>query len=292
MRIFKVAIAVISIACVISVIITGCLGKVSGPSQDFVYPLKVGNYWEYDFSSEHFDSETGEPSSLGPNTYTTATAEIIGMDTLEDTLETYVFYAEDDTSNINNLNSATAHINNAPDGLYQYASDGASLIAPAKPKPQETEIHFNGISYASTDELMARIYNIGQSLLSFPASYQNNNGQIFRGLAYPLGIGKQWTVVTLSEANPLHRIVKRITDWTKVKTNAGDFNCFKIQWLWDFNGDGIWDDNLVGYDYVSEKGLIVRELRIKGIIITDYSGQPLGTVDIVQRFELKKLDLK
>ncbi|MFH1700850.1 MAG: hypothetical protein ABIE07_09715 [Candidatus Zixiibacteriota bacterium] len=283
MKTIKTSIVIICLTIIISIIIPACLGKVTGPDRNFVYPLKVGNYWEYDFSYEHFDSETGEPSLLRPNIYTTSTAEIIGMDTLGDTLETFVFYTEDDTANANSFNSATVYLNNNPDGFYQYANNGVSLIAPAKPSKTNHCYTYIGISFKSVDQLFD---------FFSPKLYSSSSDNLRRGLAYPFKIGNQWTVVTLGDANPFQRIVKRITNWTKVKTEAGEFDCFKIQWLWDFDGDGLWDDNLVGYDYVSEHGLIVRELRINGTIITDYTGQPIDTCDIVQKFELKKLDLK
>lgn len=280
----KIILTTIAMTCLISILIVGCVGKVSGPSREFVYPLQVGNYWEYDMSYKYVDPETGELSTHDLNINATAIVEITGTDILDDTLETFIFYSRDDTANVNEYNSATSYFNNRPDGLYQHDIDGTSIILPAKISTTDNQYIFNGRSYKSPGHLFDDI---------FPKPFSGSLGVEMRALAYPLMVGSEWSVYSIDDAiRPIMGIKKRIVNWGSKTVKAGKFDCFQIKWIWVFDPDRINMSNVSAYEYISEAGLIGREIRANGIILTDESSQVLDTVDMVQNFELKKYEMK
>jgi hypothetical protein len=80
-----------------------------------------------------------------------------------------------------------------------------------------------------------------------------------QSLKYPFEISSQWTY--RNRYNPWH-IDKKILGKETIALPAGNFECFKIQWLYDMDHDWQWDKDIVFYDYLHAKGLMKRDIKI------------------------------
>ncbi|MDP2365044.1 MAG: hypothetical protein Q8M94_14900, partial [Ignavibacteria bacterium] len=80
---------------------------------------------------------------------------------------------------------------------------------------------------------------------------------------YPLDVGKEWV---FSPDHPL--INKEIVSKEPVQISSGVYECYKIKWKYDFNRDGIWDEDFVIYEYLCSKGILKVAYIIKDITIT------------------------
>jgi hypothetical protein len=65
-----------------------------------------------------------------------------------------------------------------------------------------------------------------------------------------------------------------------------------MQWFWDIDDDGQWDTDIEGYDYVFGAGGVKRIFKLMGINLVDGGGQPVGSVDIDEVYELTDFELK
>ena len=58
------------------------------------------------------------------------------------------------------------------------------------------------------------------------------------------------------------------------------FRYFEVNWLYEFDNDGAWAENIQLVDLISDKGLVKRTLELKDIVITSSSTpDPIGLVD-------------
>jgi len=94
------------------------------------------------------------------------------------------------------------------------------------------------------------------STLNFPNVYPTPR----KALLYP------YSPDTLWDYNPNDsnvRIARKYLGKEKVASNAGTFECFKVQWLRDWDLDGIWDKDWEQNDWISPQyGLIKRFSRL------------------------------
>ncbi len=260
-------------------------------SSSFVLPLAIGNRWDY---SRTFYACNFDPDSLadlyGDTIYGSSTTEITGLDTLYDSLETYMFH----TSWIENGsgNDFVVYRNNITDGLYSYAYEQGFWVGPPTVKLSEgMYLEFMGFRFRSFDELRNTFY----SRLDVPMS-RSLDTIIYeeppvRELAYPLEIGQRWVYRDMDNGDPMD-MEKEVVDYLNVGSPADEFECFKVRWFWDINDDGEWDTGIDGYDYLSAVGYVEREFRFYDIIVTGVMGDTLGTFDWVDEYVLTEYQLE
>jgi hypothetical protein len=149
---------------------------------------------------------------------------------------------------------------------------GASVTTP-RYASWDLSCSLNGINFSSihelTDFLLGRRDTEGEITREFPP---------LTALAYPLIPENSWTY--RSEQNPF-RLDKVVLS---VKDSLIDHRLRRvtiIEWLWDLDRNGIWDDNITMKDYFSSQGLFRRVLDIKDILITGSSGpDPIAIADL------------
>jgi hypothetical protein len=91
-------------------------------------------------------------------------------------------------------------------------------------------------------------------------------------LTYPPQTGEEWV---LHQGIPF-TIHKKLVGIESVLTESGNYNCYKIQYLYESN----FSENITFYDYVCEKGLIKRSLFFKDVTVSSSeSPEGLGLVD-------------
>ena len=202
---------------------------------------------------------------------------------MNDTLETFVFHAVENLFGIVDPTNSQAYIANLPDGLYQFDNDGISQIFPVKQLPQ------NSLSYKFAGNFYNSPADIVSAFAPGPGPTPNEDG-IIRGLAYPLKLDSKWNAVLIDSTS---FIDKKIVGWTEIKTAAGTFDCFKIQWIWTNINNPDWGENITGFDYVSAQGLVKRVFLIDDVDIVSYEyPDGIGTMDIEMAYELTELRLQ
>lgn len=257
----------------------------TGPNVNngFIYPLKVGNQWEYKrtFSTFNIRPDTLKNKQFADTTTSSIIIKIIKKETLFDSVDTFVFQEI-----LNETFIDYSYYANLDSGLYFYAYRGPGLVIPKTSR--NNKILFNGRYFNNIREITSYITK------AIPQDYILMDSLIYeipslQSLKYPIKIGSQWTYRYPGKP---WRIDKKILNYEKVKVTAGSFNCFKIQWLYDINHDGIWDNDIIFYDYVCEKGLIKRSIIFKDLIITgEQSTEPIGLMDCKDESVLTKLTL-
>jgi hypothetical protein len=106
-------------------------------------------------------------------------------------------------------------------------------------------------------------------------------------LKYPLVVGSQWTY-----RNEFGMRIDRIViGKKKIELDLGSYECYQIRWLYDYDGDGVWDDDIWMDDYINEEGLIKRELTALDLSLMNPGGNISGTLDLYSEYTLKELSL-
>jgi len=253
-------------------------------SETFVMPLAIGNRWDYSGMSYDYNFQ---PESLGiilgDTLYGTRTETVTTMDTLPDSIETYVLYS------VSNWDGAIiddfTYRNNADDGYYTYAYQ--LFIQPQlKILPRGCSFEFHGRSFES----LAGLHDFVATAVQSSAKQAFDTGIVLedpplRELAYPLEIGRQWAYRDKDLNGPFD-MGKEVVEKQNLIVSAGQFECYKIRWYWDIDDDGIWDNDIDGYDYVGGIGLLKREFWIYDITVVDEYGTILGTFDSFDTREL------
>ncbi|MCP4570099.1 MAG: hypothetical protein GY841_21160 [FCB group bacterium] len=255
----------------------------------FTYPLKVGYGWKY---LQTYQSINFNPPELadqyGHDDRFYVNSVIKGMITLRDSTPTYALHSwATDTSIAWHTRESISFINNTDSGLCLYAYEGPSSITPKKPVDYKYVFYrFRGRNFDRIENLIS----FGKDLMESPSLAAFNPTIIYEdppvySLRYPLQEDMRWTYRTGDNPWPID---KRVMGWVDLQTPAGSFECLQIEWLWDIDGHGEWDDDMEGFDYVGPKGLVMRAYLFKGVEVHAYDtpNNPLGTMDIIDEYVL------
>ncbi len=235
--------------------------------RSFTYPLAVGLRWDY---RHELYSYVGE-GQLDPYPLITGqtTMEILGTLTILDTIDVFDLYIQESIGA--ESYSGHVYINNTEDGLYTYDYTILTNIAP-KPEAVRTEmtLAFAGRTFDSPARMFA--FARAETMDAYqkrpgPPPYQDWPTKSY---AYPLRLGSQWTYRFVTSDGYPWRIDKKVIRREQITVPAGIFDCFVIQWLWDINNDGHWDDGVDGYDYLAPQGLVKREFYVGKVGVTTY----------------------
>ena len=245
----------------LSIITCGCIfsnDNNENTKKSFTFPLKVGNRWEYSGELKFFNFNPDTMAVAFGDTLhkSTIIQEIVRTETLLDSIDTYVFH-ETHTYENYGVFETNAYYHEKETGLYRVAYDRGSKLS-LKPAVKE-KIYFKGRCFSSVSEITAWIQDM------LPRAKTVSDSLIYeyftrQSLKYPLEEGSQWVY-----HNSNWRIDKRVEGKEKVIVPAGTFTCYKIRWLYDFDGDEEWDDDIGMTDYICSKGLVRRYLLIEGI---------------------------
>ncbi len=241
---------------------------------DYIYPIKIGNQWEYlrTFSTFNFRPDTLE-SILNTVVTSSVIMRIDRKEIIFDSIQTYVFH-----ETLTETNGPTyedeSYYNNLDNGLFFYAYRGPGFVIPKT--NSKRRILFKGKYFSNIREMTHFIsmalpnkINISDSLIYEIPPLQS--------IKYPFEIKSQW--VYRNPDIPWH-IDKKIISKESVKVPAGNFDCYKIQWLHDVDDNGEWDEEIIMYDYICSKGLVKRSVLFKdSAIIGEHDPEPIGLFD-------------
>ena len=251
-----------------------------------VYPLSVGNNWEYDGIIELF-YDYYDSTDFADTVIMSSQVTISSIDTLLDTLETYRFdeILLEGSSTYEGIN----YFNNNGHWFYNYAYENTSGTR-VTPLSSESEIiyNFNGHQFFSIKEIsdFIKVKYANNMEKSLQIIYEDPP---VKSLKYRLWVNSQWTM--RSEGNPW-RIDKRVVDSLNITVPAGSFDSFQILWLYDINEDQEWDDDVSITDHISFYGLIKRDIQVIGMYLTDYNGDTLGVSNYYESWELTNYNVK
>ena len=242
---------------------------------EFVYPLEIGNRWEYNrlFILFNFRPDSTKNQIESPDTIKSSLTVVISkQEWLKESTLTYQIYeylAEDSTT----FTSESYYVNQE-DGLYLFAYKGAGSALPKQ--QQSNRFIFKGLYFNRLTEVSDYFTGlIGKYTLSIDSIYYENPPlQIIK---YPIKEGLQWTLRKTGEP---FRIDRLVLSEENVPVPAGNYHSLKIQNLYDVDGDNEWDADIIYYDYIGNQGLLKRSLLIKDVVVTDDSGQLMGLVDV------------
>ena len=280
---------------VIILFVPACdLLDVSGDGQkNLTYPLREGNVWEYDREFGTYNFRTFEnPDSILESeemfVHAQSTVRSNGMVTLDAfanipdaVIELEQTYIEEwDSFELTSWNYYTQ----TGDGLYLVGYKSASG-ASAMPKITAENYENNDDFYILFDGKYFRSVRAVSEYVEFMVKLHYDDSGDFiiednppKVIPRYLNTGAQWTY--RSKGNPW-RVDKRILGKEIIEGPAGQFDCYKVQWLVDLSDTGEWDRDVVFYDYFSNEGLVKREYYFKDQIwMTSRSPEPAGYVDV------------
>jgi hypothetical protein len=227
--------------------------------REFTYPLAVGLRWNYWHETYSYTAD-GQPDPVYRDTGR-ATVEIVAFDTLFDTREVYDFSIRESIGA--EYQSCHFYLNNLHDGLYRFDYTNPSIIAP-RPEVERraTMVTCAGRVFDSPARLFAFLRGeITDAVAKRPGPTLEGYSPT-KSYGYPVRLGHRWTYRYYSDDGYPFRIDKQVMRRELVSTPAGLFDCFVIQWFWDTNNDGVWENGIDGYDYLAPQGLIKREFYV------------------------------
>ncbi len=269
--------------------IFNCTKNPVGVTQYNWYPLAVGNTWEYSrfYAAINIQSDTACPLPLAETLFSTGKVEVTKVDTLLDSIP--VFELLKTIKDSLQSYSGLEYYNNLYDGLYYYAYSYPIFLPPLQDSYGKL-LYFEGKNFTSIREIILWLENI-----SFVSSSESDTSYYLpprKSIQYPLQIGSQWTY---SNDVDFGRIDKKVISYEIVQVPAGNFGCYKIQWLYDLNNDDNWESDIEIFDYVhslvNSIGVVKRSILLKNIDFTDYCYGHKATFDVIEKVQLTAFKL-
>jgi hypothetical protein len=274
-----------------SLLFFSCNNPSTPIADDFSYPLRVGNKWEYSHTMVGINYKVllndsvfvpkDTQASLGSST------DFVSVDRVDSTsLPVVTFVIRDSSVASGETNSSVGHswYRNSTDGLYKYAIDfaGGPQASPKVAAAAKVLYRFKGREFSSPREINEFIMN-GFSSYSAKRLAAPVGMTVFDpsqlAYQYPYKSGALWDFITDSI-----RIANQYVDKESMSTPAGTFQCYKVKRLWDWNHDGIWDTGYEGNDWISPTyGLVKRQLIIRDIEKTTFSN---NFIIVIAKFDL------
>jgi hypothetical protein len=228
----------------------------------------VGNWWIYD--RDFYVGQEIQRDSIR--------LEVMRMDNETCGVATYLLHSRLVTQESGQYDSYFWNRNES-DGLYQYGYivRTSTNVDPSPPRfENHRKIRFKGFLFDDPK-------NISEFFISQPCSIIERDSIVLevppiRTLAYPFEFGTEWDMRAAGEP---FRIGRKIRGKLLTGTPAGTFLCWLIDYRWDIDDDGIWDQDMSGADFISEEiGLVRREFHMT---LYDYdTNEEIESHDIFQ----------
>jgi len=264
--------------------------------EQFIYPLEVGNKWTYAHELYWFNYRLDSADYDTLNDFYSYSsidiAEIVRNEIISDSIETFVLRSTeiaDDTTSFD-YGYTENYINNREDGLYRYAYSNpgaAGFVVPKRSHNQQ--ILFNGKYFNNTNEIIQFYKNTIMANYYVQSDTLRMHKPPILTIKYPLEEQESGWIYSPSES--LFEVSKKYIGRETIILPLGEFNCYKLQWLYDFDNNGEWDDNIQFFDYITEKGLVKRTLLAKDLeILSSESPEPVGYFDEMDEYILTEIN--
>ena len=260
----------IIILSVISII--GCESDTNKPNSDFVYPLMVGNNWEYDKTyTLDFDELATSNGLVDTICSFTGSVEIIANEVIFDSLEVYNFATILNDGGY--VTSGNEYYNNNDNCLFEYGYTNPLMLTP-KNNENFAFLIFDDKKFGNVREIVDYVEKgiIGNEHSRDDSIYYDP----VKSLEYPLNEDSYWIYRT---SNNPWRIDKEVVGWEETDVPAGSFNCWIIKWTFP---ESSWNDDIDYYDFITEQGLIKRTIEFNNIGCIDESFNIIGHLDSIE----------
>jgi hypothetical protein len=256
------------------------------PSGNFKYPYEINSFWYY---STYNYVTNYRPDSLRR---IIADDTIVGNGIAEFIKDTVI--NSDTLHLLKNTHSSEGHehttlelYKQSDTGLVRYAfySSGANF-GPFRVSNLRFKIENDNKEIASTYELLQWYSNYAFKDLHGDTTFIFEDPPI-NAIRYPITNGTEWSYLDYGTT----KIKKLYSGFEDVSTLAGSFYCARIKRNWYFNFSSVADTNFCLMDYFSEYGMIKRDFRIKNVLVTTSTGDPLGYIEVVEESKLNIVTL-
>ncbi|PID27020.1 MAG: hypothetical protein CR982_07540 [Candidatus Cloacimonadota bacterium] len=169
------------------------------------------------------------------------------------------------------------YYNRSGDALISYGYINPIPIAPQIESEATSKYIFRGNEYSSLIDISNEVSRIimGNSTSENDSIYYDE----ITVYKYPLRVGSSWTL----RYEPW-KIDKTVIGRETISIDGEEYDCLKIKYEHDDSSF----DNAEYYDYVSDKGLIKREIAFYGVKKADSNGVVIATLDIIESLDLEE----
>jgi len=272
------------------------LGEESRSDRVVSYPLQLGNRWVYERIAYFHNIRMNDSSFAIPRDTirSSITVEVIGYTQLPRQPQT-----SGDSIAVTVLRLMESEIAPIPRSLqgFQYMTQDRIALylhgyvaagTPALPKRNQSPIQFafHGRTFSSIQELFffkaeGPVHPQVDSLVrEFPP---------LTALQFPLAEGNRWTFRPIGRPWRIDKQVGSVHPDTAAGKQISDFD---VRWLYDINGDGMWDDDIRLVDQISNQGLVRRSIDLTNVGITNtVDPDPVGLADYTEKITVIELQV-
>ncbi len=256
------------------------------PSENFKYPYEINSFWYY---STYNYITNYRPDSLRN---IIADDTIVGNGIAEFTKDTVI--NSDTLHLLKNTHSSEGHehttlelYKQSDTGLVRYAfySSGTNF-GPFRVSRLRFKIENENKEFLSTAELLRWYEGYASADFRGDTTFTIDNPPI-NAIRYPITNGTEWSYLDYGAT----KIKKLYSGFENITTQAGSFHCARIRRNWYFNFSNEPDSNFYLMDYFSESGMVKRDFRIKNVLVTTSTGDPLGYIEVVEESKLNIVTL-
>ena len=263
------------------ILFNSCSDRHSQEVENLRFPLQVGNIWEYKVNiTEYYYSDTAGNIEYQDTIHLTGNltltvAEKSDRDSLKNV---YRLVSKAEIFNSEHIN--TGYYKNLDDGLYLFEIYSLGInVLPKSTSKNDPLNKCNSIAGMLSNSLLFRNLNYGKL---------NDPDYPRKILPYPIKLNRQWTITDSDSLN----IDKKIIGKDTINTKSGNFDCYVVEYLYDLDYDGEWDDEISILDYYSENGLISRQIKLmENVHATADNPEGIGFFDIEQVFMLTDYEI-
>ncbi|MFH1214385.1 MAG: hypothetical protein V1681_09865 [Candidatus Neomarinimicrobiota bacterium] len=216
---------------------------------DFVYPLSIGNTWTYNLSVTYSDIH---PDSIKwrLNNYSMGFQDVVTGDTTINSINVYEIreWGPD-------ISDSYTYLGNDTSGMYEYAYRIYESSDLAKSNPQK-QFRFRDIFFNDGIDFIRQLEKsvLNSSPMDDSLYVLDDPNLVY---LYPMQVSRQW----IYTYDP-YRIKKVIIGKVTVETDAGRYDCFKVQREYTSS---------IGFnytEYVGSVGLVKIVIEIENLAIT------------------------
>ena len=198
------------------------------------FPLTVGHSWKY-FTEMHLADSNGV---VFESKYYDNYWVIISDTTINGIASAKISQLDSNYNQTTHL--AYSYYANKPNGFFGMAVENSGSMFFLRQSSQRNQLQFNLFS------------NFGNNTLGIDTVFVPDSSLYL--MKFPSTINDTW--VSYEYGTP-GLIKRKWIGYSTISTNAGTFNCIKLQAFWDRDGDNQPDSSSITiYQYFSDKGLI------------------------------------
>lgn len=234
-------------------------------NSSFIYPLTVGNRWTYQMSVDYSHIQ---PDSIKYRLtdFSLEYSDIVTRDTLINSIQLYEMKEESE-----DFTDSYAYFANETNGFFQYAyrydqvdTNLAKANANKIFHDQRMQLDDSFLTFRQMNKPLGLSKSANDSIVFFDDPYIL--------YLYPWEIGARWNY-SLDPA-----ITKKVIDIVTVKTDAGVYDCYKVQYLYT---------DVTYLEYIGAAGLIKTVIKYNNMPITSIENPDgIGQADIKIEIEL------